>query len=575
MTSIKYNIIKFALFSMLALHIACSESLTELNVSPNDLADTEVDIKFVLTGILSSSAQMQSQISYDWGELSAATQYLQRDFTSYEENNYQWSPMDYGSFYRPLKNAQYIYERAETEKEGQVKNYYQAVALIMKAYGFGFLTSAFGDVPYSDALRAEDGGDAFQPVYDDQKDVFLGILADLERANEMLSSTGVISEVSDADLVFQGDSQKWRQFANSLRLRFYMRLSEKSEVDAQSAFAAIVQSGAPLMTGNDDNASVSYVGTDSDNSWPGGPLNWSNRSEFYRRKPSSTLVNDLIDLGDPRLTKWIAPVDVQLVEGAENSVVLEDGRLKRHIDVDVDAINSDNNPENDINTALFVGLPVALSSPNDFNMAASTLTDYGDVIATLSPETYLAAAANPHTSYLTPMYSENTNELVKAVFMNAAEVEFLLAEASARGWINDNAYDHYENGIRLSFGQYEINDGDANAVYDAENDALITFDETAYITNAQEIFNTSGNPLEPIMHQKWIAQWLTYESWFDWRRTGFPDLNPNIISGSRGQETPVRFIYSDPYNETNLLDAISSGLNPPENDQWSQIWLLQ
>ena len=183
MTNIKYNIIKFALFSILALNIACSESLTELNVSPNDLADTEVDIKFVLTGILSSSAQMQSQISYDWGELSAATQYLQRDFTSYEENNYLWSPMDYGSFYSPLKNAQYFYERAETEKEGQVKNYYQAVALIMKAYGFGFLTSAFGDVPYSDALRAEDGGDAFQPVYDAQRDVFLGILADLERAN--------------------------------------------------------------------------------------------------------------------------------------------------------------------------------------------------------------------------------------------------------------------------------------------------------------------------------------------------------------------------------------------------------
>lgn len=575
MKIIKYNIIKLVLVSFLVINVACSESLTELNVSPNALADTEVDIKFVLTGVLSSSAQMQTQLTYDWGELSAATQYLQRDFTSYEENNYQWSPVDYNSFYRPLKNAQYIYERAENEKEGQVRNYYQAVALIMKAYGFGFLTSAFGDVPYSEALRAEQGGDAYQPVYDTQQDVFFAILSDLERANELLSSAGVISEVADADLVYQGDSQKWRRFANSLRLRFYMRLSDKSEMDAQNAFESIVQSNIPLIETNEDNAAVDFVGTGSDNSWPGGPLNWSNRSEFYRRKPSSTIVNDLIALGDPRLTKWVAPVDVQLVAGTENSLVLEEGRLKRYTNADVAAINSDANMENDLNTSLFVGLPIALNSPNDFNMGAETLTEFGDVISTLSADTYLAAAANPHSSYLTPMYSENTNELVKAVFMNAAEVEFLLAEASARGWINDNAYAHYENGIQLSFGQYDIMDGDVEAVYDEENDVLVAFDEAAYLSNAQSVFNAASNPLEPIMHQKWISQWLTFESWFDWRRTGFPELDQYIISGTRGQETPVRFIYSDPYNEANLLDAISTGLNPPENDQWSQMWLLQ
>ncbi|MFC6857993.1 SusD/RagB family nutrient-binding outer membrane lipoprotein [Zunongwangia atlantica] len=569
------NIIKIGLLSLLIFNLACSDSLTEINVNPNSLSDTEVDIKFVLTDVLSSSAQIQDLLAYDWGELSAATQYLQRDFTSYEENNYQWSPVNYNNFYSPLKNAQYIYERAEIEKDGEVKNYYQAVALIMKAYGFGFLTSAFGDVPFSEALMGENGGEAFQPSYDAQRDVFLGILADLERANELLNSAGVISEVSDADIVYGGDSQKWRRFANSLRLRFYMRLSEKEEINAQAGFANIVQNNLPLLEDNTDNAAVSYVGTDANNSWPGGALNWSNRSEFYRRKPSSTIVNDLIALQDPRLTKWVAPVDVQLTQGTENSLIIENGRLRRYVDLDIQALNIDSNLENDLNTSLFVGLPVALSAPNDFNMGAATLNDFGDAIASLAPNVYLAAAANPHSSYLTPMYSENTNDLVKAVFMNAAEVEFLLAEASVRGWIADNEYDHYENGIQLSFDQYEIYDGDQNAVYNLAEDQLVAFNETLYLENARQILADAADPLQAIIHQKWIALWLTYESWFDWRRTGYPNLNQNIISGTRGQNTPLRFIYSDAYNEANMLDAVNTGLSPAENDQWSQMWLLQ
>ncbi|WP_276166396.1 SusD/RagB family nutrient-binding outer membrane lipoprotein [Zobellia alginiliquefaciens] len=574
MKTIKYNILKLAFFGLIIINGACTKSLTEINVSPNSLAETEVDIKFVLTGILSETAQIQSSVCYEWVEVSAASQYLQRDFTSYEENNYQWSPIDFSSYYKPLKNSDYIYERAETEKEGEVKNYYQAVSLIIKSYGYEFLTSVYGDVPYSEALNAEEGGAAFQPAYDNQQDIYQGILADLEKAVELLRTAGTISEVADADIVYQGDSQKWRQFANSLRLRIYMRLSEKTEVDARGGFAAIIDSGAPIILSNDANATISYVGTADDNSWPGGPLNYSNRSEYYRRKPSSTIVNDLIELNDPRLTKWVAPVDVQLVPGTENKVEEEDGRLKRYVDVDIDAINSDGNPENDLNTSLFVGLPIALNAPNDFNLGASTLTDFGDAIAALDPNIYLAAAANPHTSYLTSMYSEDSNELVKAVFMHAAEIEFLLAEASIRGWIGDDAKSHYEKGIELSFEQYEIQDGDAEAVYDEQNNELVAFDKASYLANANTIYDTASDPLEPVIHQKWISLWFTYEAWFDFRRTGYPNLDKNIISGTKGQITPVRFIYSDPNNEGNMVDAVSR-LNPAENDQWAKMWLLQ
>lgn len=557
---------------------SCSESLDEINISPNTLPDTQVDIKFVLTGILSESAKINSKLSYDWGELSAATQYLQRDFTSYEENNYQWGAVSYSNFFKPLKDSEYVYERAESEKTGEVKNFYQAVTLILKSYHFGFLTSAFGDVPYSKALQAEKGGDEyFSPEYDAQKDVFMGILNNLKEVNNLLKNTSIISEAADSDVMYHGDGQKWRKFANSLRLRFLMRLSEKndSDINVSSEIASIVNNPSeyPILENNNDNAVVAFVGTDKENSWPGGALNWSNRSEFYRRKPSATIVNDLIELKDPRLTKWVKPVDVQLAQGNSNSVVLENNRIKRYVDIDIDAINNDADLENDINTNLFVGLPIALSAPNDFNLGG-TLSDVKNDITSIDGNIYLNAAANPHTSYLTDMYSENSHDLVKSIFMTSAEVQFLLAEAAVRGYVSNDASQYYQKGIELSFGQYQINDGDGNAVYDVANNTLTNFDQTAYLANAKQIFDDAGNKLEPIMHQKWIALWLTHESWFDFRRTGYPNLNSNIISGTKGQNTPVRFLYSDPFNEENMLEAIQK-LEPSTNDQWSKMWLLQ
>ncbi len=575
----KKNILSWVMLTMAVLFTpSCDSTLSELNISPNNLPDKEIDIKYVLTGILTKSSQMTAELVYKAQEISGATQYLQRDFTSYEENNYQWGPKSFSGFYEPIKDSQYIYDRAETEKTDSEKNYYQAVALIMKSYWYGFMTSAYGELPYSKAMQAEIGGDEFfKPVYDEQIDIFKGIFEDLKTANELLKSVTVVNSAVDADVVFNGDGMKWRKFANSLRLRYYMRLSEKTGIDINPAteISTIVndQNQYPIMSDNDDNATVAFVGTDNVNSWPGGPLEYSFRSEFYRRKPSSTIVNELISLNDPRLTTWVRPVDVQLKQGASNEIVMEDGVVKRYTDLDIDAINSDDNLENDINTSLYVGLAVALTSPNDFNLGG-TVNDYRDMILALDENIYLGGAANPHASYLADMYAENSNDLVRSVFMNSAEVNFILAEASVRGWITGDAYDYYESGIENSFDQYAIADGAPSSVYDAANNELIGFDKNAYLANTQMIYDNAADKLEPIINQKWIALWLMPESWFDWRRTGFPNLTSNIIAGTKGQDIPKRFAYDDPYNDVNMLGAISK-LQPATNDQWSEMWLLR
>ena len=555
---------------------SCEDQLSDLNISPNKLSDKEVDIKYVLTGILTTSSKVMVGMVYDGAIVPSATQYLQRDMTSYEENNYVWSSVAFYGFYEQIKDSDYIFERAETEKTDAEKDYYQAVALIMKSYWYGWMTSAFGDIPYSKAMQAEEGGDEFfKPVYDAQEDVFIGILEDLKTANDLLKSVTVCDVAADADIMYHGDGLKWRMFANSLRLRYYMRLSEKTGlgINPGNEIATIVgdQNQYPIMEANTDNAVVDFVGTDAYNSWPGGALDFSFRSEFYRRKPSATIIDELVSLNDPRLTKWVRPVDVQILQGATNEIVMEGGFVKRYVDIDINALNSDGNAENDISTDLYVGLAVALTAPDDYNLGGTV--DQNSISA-LDGGIYLQEASNPHLSYLAEMYADNSNSLVQTIFMNSAEVQFILSEACHRGWIGGNANDYYTSGIESSFEQYGIADGDEGAVYDQANQTHIAFDKAAYIANTQAIYDAAADKMEPIINQKWISLWMTSESWFDWRRTGIPNLTKNINSGTNGQNIPLRFWYDDTYNEDNMLDAITR-LTPAENDQWSKMWLLK
>jgi hypothetical protein len=372
--------------------------------------------------------------------------------------------------------------------------------------------------------------------------------------------------------MFQGDVLKWRKFANSLRLRFLLRLSEKiadAGIDVKAEFNAIVSdnAGSPIFTANSDNAAVAYIGAAAANSWYGGPLWNSNRSEFYRRKPCAPFVDALRTGMDPRLTTLIRPVDVQLkVSSATPTYQIVGGQMIRNVSASPD-----------INTYRYVGLPVALPDPNLFNLLPSV--DF-NAIKALNPNIYTEPAANPSVSYLADMYAQNANSLVNCVFMSYADLNFTLAEARLKGWISTStAVDYYQAGVLASMQQYAIADGDLK-VYNPANDALIAWNQTAFLADLATKFTsaaTDDDRLAQLMTQKWLAGFMTPEFWFDWRRTGLPDLGANVIQGSNGNKIPVRMIYpSDELslNSKNVADAVTR-LAPGENTQWAKMWLLQ
>lgn len=565
--------------TLLALPVVIVSScadLTETNVNPNTILAKDIDPIFVMTKVIGESVSQNTRMLYGTGVsrsvLLEAQQYLQRDFLEFSvTNTFLWFAQSWGPDYStPISNTSYLLQRAPGEKD---EKFMTGVGLIFKAYWFGYLTSAWGDVPYSQALKAEEG--IFKPAYDEQKSVFKGILEDLDKANEILTGATVTPSAKTADILYAGDVMKWRKFANSLRLRFLMRLSEKATdmkaigVDVPAAISEVATNATkyPLITSSADNAAYTYPGLTAADSWTGGPLNWSTRTEFYRRKPCATIVNALKKDADPRLTVWVRPVDVQIVVkdvGADDKIQLDaDGKVRRYLKTYAPGID----------TSLYVGLPAAQPNPDAYNKNSASVVS---TVKGLKSTIYSEGAANPHVSYLADIYQKNTDPLIQCVFISAAEVNFILSEAAVRGWVTTPAAESYKKGITESFNQYKIANGDKK-VYNTRTHQLDSFDLTAFLAKAEAAFTDATNKLEPILTQQWIAGWMGSDAWFSWRRTALPDLGKNIVAGGNGQKIPVRYGYGDEeknYNIDNVNTAIQR-LDTKVDDQWAKMWLIQ
>jgi hypothetical protein len=183
-----------------------------------------------------------------------------------------------------------------------------APALVMKSWTYGIMTDLWGDIPYSQANNSDP---TQPPAYDRQQDIYAGILADLKSASDMSVPGG--TTYGSADLIYNGDASKWKRFANSLRLRYGLRMSKVDPATAQAQVAAAIAAG--VFTANTDNALLRWPGDGTNNS----PIyaNFVTRDDQHM---SQTLVNVLkslyISIGptpadtvfDPRLAVYADPI---------------------------------------------------------------------------------------------------------------------------------------------------------------------------------------------------------------------------------------------------------------------------
>ncbi len=175
---------------------------------------------------------------------------------------------------------------------------YQAIAIIMRSWVFQVLTDIYGDIPYSEALKGTNG--AYAPSYDQQKEVYAGLVADLKKAGEMINAKPVSAT---GDILYAGKMDKWKKFANSLSLRLLVRMLGKSDVsmDVSAEITRILSDPVayPVFTSKADMAALAYLSQLPNNN----PVN-ENRKTRDDHRISKTMVDKLVSLKDARLAVY-------------------------------------------------------------------------------------------------------------------------------------------------------------------------------------------------------------------------------------------------------------------------------
>ena len=191
-----------------------------------------------------------------------------------------------------------------TQEGGEFENERMyAVGLIVKGLYFQMYTDAFGEIPYTEALNI----DILLPKFDTQLEIYTGIIEELDQAMTIIgdaTSTGDgVQDLGDNDIYFNGDLQKWKKLANTLKLRMSLRAHGAPGADFSNA--AITEAlGGPLLQNEADNALM--VKDEEISQWGSAAYGdvWHNFGRGSDWTLGQTLIDYLRDYNDPRLEKY-------------------------------------------------------------------------------------------------------------------------------------------------------------------------------------------------------------------------------------------------------------------------------
>jgi hypothetical protein len=277
---------------------ACTSDFEEINTNPN--APIEVQPSLLLRQVIYDYGDEMSYEGFVAGNL-LGQYFTAIDFNLFDRHSLM-EPQVGGNpwpvLYTNLRDNELILEQVKANDALAV---YEGPALIMKAYLTMALTDIFGDVPYREALRGDQG--EVTPVYDEQEAIYTGpggILANLEAGISALENyQGSIA--LNGDILFDGDLSGWSRFANSLRIKALVRISAR--VDVKTDLQAIYDAGNYLTT-NDQNATFDFTG--------GQPNNFRmanlRAGDFNLFILSETMQEILEELDDPRRAVWFRPI---------------------------------------------------------------------------------------------------------------------------------------------------------------------------------------------------------------------------------------------------------------------------
>ena len=319
----RYKIL--SVFAALAAITACGD-LTSINQNPNGPVDVPPpsilpSVIQTLVGTVNGVTSLNIRGGGLWVQYYSEIQY--RDEDKYLVRS--GTSGGWGLYNSALEDAQRMIRKGEASNDAN----WSAVGRILKAHTYSVMTDAMGDLPYTQALR---GDTILHPAYDKQQSIYDSLFANLAQASSAINLAGGAAGFSaNSDLLYGGDMAKWQKFANSLRLRLAMHLSNANATKAASEAAAAVAAAGGVFTSDSDNAALVYLATSPNQNPIFGDAHIGNRDDYGLSK---TFVDTLTSWNDPRLPVFAQiPPAGTAYRGLPNG--LEDGEK---IDTILDAI---------------------------------------------------------------------------------------------------------------------------------------------------------------------------------------------------------------------------------------------
>jgi len=513
----KKSIIEGLLLVIVLLFSSCTDQLEEKYYNPEK--STQANIPGFFTAILNNDRVRPSYWNVRTFLLMQPAVYSQTAYFTNNSSSYQqadgYTEQFWNNFYSPTSNGSGVlgmframevaYNALSDADKASQEIFMQATKIVLYDQA-SQMVDMWGDIPFSEAGSLETSSTISNAKFDDQKELYTTFIAGLKDAATFFSTASTNTTFSKYDIMLSGSISKWQRYANSIRLRLLMRMSNYDENTAKTAVLEMLNNSStyPLVDGSND-------------------ANYKPASTDILLQPLTTYTDNL------------------------NSALTE---LPSHYAPDY-MLNTVMKPANDPRMAVIFDKYGATTNnvfvPNkDYNaMPISSTSSFAE-------KNYMYYAIVDSATFL-------QNKALPGIVITAPEVNFLKAEAFERWGSTTDAKTAYETAVKQSVSFYyylnALNTSGLTVVTKPSDSDINDF-----VTTGVAYTGSSNDKLAKIWVQKWVHfGWLqSVQAWAEYRRTKYPQLTFPSTGKLSGYETPpTRLIYPSGEKSNNASNYAS------------------
>lgn len=530
-------ILSLIIFSTIVL--SCKKDFEQIDTNPQSFTTASDGSLFngVIQTLLPGGDEqfyVNNEILYKQTQQAALTQAAWGNYTIGTEDIWK-------NYYKALPNIRELEKRFNSYAPSPAVNNMKAMLAITLAYKTFKLTDLFGDIPFSEAGYGFQDQKYLHPKYDKQRDIYLTLLDNLKVAADSINFAGTdepFATFASFDMLFNGELEFWQKFANSLRLRYAMRMSAKEPELAGNIIKEIIGNNLPVLIGYDISGPIleSAAILPANILYKNSSVSWSFR-EHKGLRMGSTIWHQFSTSDDPEGSGIFDPRAYIFFEGDA------DNKWKPFPQVP------------DANTPASGGTPYEGYRDSDGGYSMKESVNY-------SPFNYFM------------IQDEN---FMPVILMTSAEVHFIKAEAYFRGigvaMDKGTADNEYMNGIASSVLWWEVVSLQLklplSGIKFTDKITIPTELNIISVINHFGSWNatTEDEKLAYIYTQRWIDSFRQpWEAYAEARRTGLTPREGDAIAHFRLPYPPSESQYNT--ENWNAAKASQGGEDPSVKMWW-------